>query len=177
MTKLLKRININNSSQQRDLRDSVKPSEDSLLINFEGVLKENDTETVDISRQGKFGRHRANFSQSVLSSQQDNLQNHSQLKSIVSDCYSLQRETKHQHQAIDMSKERVEYFFDEYQKYLEFKKEAGWYESKNVTEQVLKNPQFRLPKIGGGQNKKSKAGSRRSSKEGQDIASMIHQDQ
>lgn len=39
-----------------------------------------------------------------------------------------------------MSKERVEYFFDEYQKYLDFKKEAGWYESKKVTEQVLKNP-------------------------------------
>ena len=83
----------------------------------------------------------------------------------MSDCYSLQRETKNQSKAIDMSKDRVEYFFDEYQKYLEFKKEAGWYESKNVTEQVLKNPQFRLPKIGGG-SKKSKIGSRRSSKEG-----------
>ena len=90
----------------------------------------------------------------------------------MSDCYSLQRETKNQSKAIDMSKDRVEYFFDEYQKYLEFKKEAGWYESKKLTEQVLKNPQFRLPKIGGG-GKKSKIGSRRSSKEGQDIASMI----
>ena len=76
---------------------------------------------------------------------------------------------------IDESKYRVDYFFDEYQKLLEFKKEAGWYESAKVARQVLKNPQFRLPKIDGG--KKSKAGSRRSSKEGGDFAMIIQQDQ
>ena len=36
MTKLLKRINVNKSSINKDLRSSVKPSEDSLLLNFDG---------------------------------------------------------------------------------------------------------------------------------------------
>ena len=35
MTKLLKRINVNKSSLQKDMRSSVKPSEDSLVLNFE----------------------------------------------------------------------------------------------------------------------------------------------
>ena len=36
MTKLLKRINVNKSSLIKDLKSSVKPSEESLLLNFEG---------------------------------------------------------------------------------------------------------------------------------------------
>jgi hypothetical protein len=35
MGKLIKRININKSTLFKDLRDSVKPSQDSLFLNFE----------------------------------------------------------------------------------------------------------------------------------------------
>jgi hypothetical protein len=66
-------------------------ADDSLLLNIDLLPDDTLNASGKVSRANK---HRSNHSQSVMEFKQENLQNHQQLKSIVSDCYSLQRENK-----------------------------------------------------------------------------------
>ena len=98
--------------------------------------------------------------------------NQESLRNIVVGCYSLQKETKQAHKKLENSQERIDYFYDEYKKFLEFKRECGWYENTKVSHQVLKNPRLKLPSISQS-NANSRTNSRRSSKRSEDIGAFI----
>ena len=108
---------------------------------------ESDTDLSEDERRPKLVRYRQlNESIGSVVSQE---QSQSQLKEIVRNCTSLQREFRKEGEKLYSNQARQESFFEDYQRLLEFKRESGWYEhSKETTQRLLKNPRFTLPSIG-----------------------------
>lgn len=50
----------------------------------------------------------------------------------------------------------MENFYEDYQRLLDFKKECGWYENKETSLDVFRDPRFRLPDISNSKSRKSK---------------------
>lgn len=69
------------------------------------------------------------------------------LNNIVSNCKSLESKTRRELTELDRSHDRFNNFYNEYQKYIDFKKETGWYEEDSTRKEILDSPKFKLPVI------------------------------
>eukprot|EP00347_Sterkiella_histriomuscorum_P001322 403372480 len=69
------------------------------------------------------------------------------LQSIVQNCFKLEKVSKRQKQELVRSSDRFNNFYVEYQRFLDFKQEAGWYDETSDAKDVLINPKFKLPHL------------------------------